>query len=820
MNIKLIRAFIASPSDLEEERLAARKAAEEVNRSVARPLNARLELIGWEEFLSGAGRPQSQINVEMQTCDLFVGAIWTSWGSRPSTDGPYTSGFEEEFELSRARLTSTGSPKMAMYFKEVPPAKLHNPDAELSNVLGFQERLREEKAFLYGTFTDAADFASQVRQFLCVHVIRILTAADGNAEDRPAHSRPESTITQPAEETEDSRENVADAASEDAQFVERISQVLRTTEGASEVEVARLRLIAAVSGHSTNDRVTLGVHDANLLYNHRAQFTLSDAERRGLASAGVANLVNENVPLWSWFGEMDRRRSDLLFIYTVLGDDSERAGAITALRLLGRPLSALKKLNPALLVSSWFDESRGSPVKIAALRYLKVLGNVAQLAAVKDEVARADKDTVGIALETAISILLRDSKAEAARFVLLSSFETLPSDILKNVFPYFAELGSEELAAGLDHRAPDVRARTVELLAERGVISTDTIRRAQDDNAAVVRAAAVEALDRMAKPLSLDEAHSVITRSQSRGLGLQLIIPPDPAGRVPFERYQAARIASMSTEELKGLLSTDRHRDAAYRALARRKEGLFATALRTHLADGFKDYFDQHWPNGITNPPTNGLLAFALGNIDPAEAKRRDLSEAALDVVADQRDVTDLPIVRFALDNLGISPRPKVIAFLRSLGDAQDVERLSRTPQYYWSPDVPGDIGGIFREAIAALRHLSGASLSSLLKRDLPETVRTQLIQQASWEDIADLSDAEIVSILLTENDGLRRMTARKVSASLPRRRVAKVLAAYKADERGIYYLVIHWLDLGLGFPQHVARTVINNGNYAESTFD
>jgi hypothetical protein len=118
MDIKLIRAFIASPGGLEAERRAASAAAEEVNRSVARPLGGRLELIGWEETLSGTGRPQATINAEMESCDLFIGAIWTSWGSRPSLDGPYTSGFEEEFELSRLRHARSQSPIMAMFFKD------------------------------------------------------------------------------------------------------------------------------------------------------------------------------------------------------------------------------------------------------------------------------------------------------------------------------------------------------------------------------------------------------------------------------------------------------------------------------------------------------------------------------------------------------------------------------------------------------------------------------------------------------------------------------------------------------------------------------
>ena len=150
MDIKLIRAFIASPSGLEDERRAAFAAASEINKSVAMPMGGRLELIGWEETLSGNDRPQALINAEMETCDLFIGAIWTSWGSRPSIDGPYTSGFEEEFELSRARYERNGNPAMAMFFKSVDPTQLRDPGIDLQKVLEFQKSCGLRRSFSTG----------------------------------------------------------------------------------------------------------------------------------------------------------------------------------------------------------------------------------------------------------------------------------------------------------------------------------------------------------------------------------------------------------------------------------------------------------------------------------------------------------------------------------------------------------------------------------------------------------------------------------------------------------------------------------------------
>lgn len=347
MDVKLIRAFIASPGGLEGERRAAFAAAEEVNRSVARPLGGRLELIGWEETLSGVGRPQAIINADMETCDLFIGAIWTSWGSRPSTDGPYTSGFEEEFELSRERHSRTQSPIMAIFFKDVEERQRRDPGEDLKKVLAFQEKLRAEKALLYNSFVDAGQFAGKVREFLSTHVIRMLKEAQPR-EEQP--SRPEK-VEQSTSSSAGAEPGEVDAR--ESAFLSEISKVFGSGEEPSPIEVARLRLVAATSGRAENDKQLVGVHDANLLYRHRADFSF--VEKRGLLACGLAALENENVPVWSWLAEVEQERQGTLVLSSLVGEESERVGAITAMRLLAEPIDRLEELSDEGLLNYWFE---------------------------------------------------------------------------------------------------------------------------------------------------------------------------------------------------------------------------------------------------------------------------------------------------------------------------------------------------------------------------------------------------------------------------------------------------------------------------------
>ncbi len=72
---KIIRAFLASPGDLQEERKAIREVVVEFNESWANELGYQVELIGWEETVSRFGRPQHIINQDVDRCDLFLGMI-------------------------------------------------------------------------------------------------------------------------------------------------------------------------------------------------------------------------------------------------------------------------------------------------------------------------------------------------------------------------------------------------------------------------------------------------------------------------------------------------------------------------------------------------------------------------------------------------------------------------------------------------------------------------------------------------------------------------------------------------------------------------
>jgi hypothetical protein len=196
------------------------------------------------------------------------------------------------------------------------------------------------------------------------------------------------------------------------------------------------------------------------------------------------------------------------------------------------------------------------------------------------------------------------------------------------------------------------------------------------------------------------------------------------------------------------------------------------------------------------------------GLIGPEEDKKQDLIRSALDVIAAQRDKADLSLVRRAIDENGISPSHAIIAYLKVLGSREDVARLALTSQYSWSGFVDDDIEVNFNAAAHAILKLAGRPFSELVSLAIPESMRARLIDLVAPTEFGRLDNGVIVSMLLNEDSTVRRAAAKKVAGSLTEARIAIVLSAYQADEKGVFYLVTHWLDLGLAYSRPISRRV------------
>src|ERR1017187_2621899 len=185
---RVLTIFIASPSDLAEERRAAFEVAAEVNDTI-RDLGWSIDLLGWEDTLPGYGRPQALINRDVEQCDLFIGLLWRRWGTRPTLDSTFSSGFEEEFCIARSRRETSPSPEIWMFFKDVEPAQVADAGEQLKKVIAFRDALINNKTVLFKDFRQIVDWEKMLRRYLFKHVVSIARPQRRTPEGPPQIGR-------------------------------------------------------------------------------------------------------------------------------------------------------------------------------------------------------------------------------------------------------------------------------------------------------------------------------------------------------------------------------------------------------------------------------------------------------------------------------------------------------------------------------------------------------------------------------------------------------------------------------------------------------
>jgi hypothetical protein len=179
----VVRVFVASPTDVTEERALLEEIVRELNLSWSRDLSARLELVRWETHATpGIGLdPQSVINDAIDAdYDIFIGLLWARFGTPTGRAG---SGTEEEFVRAHGRYGSDPSSlRIMFYFKDVPisPSQI-NPD-QLTKVNAFRSQLGE-LGVLYWTYKDRDAFASLLRIHLTRQILQWVRDSRVGAEN-------------------------------------------------------------------------------------------------------------------------------------------------------------------------------------------------------------------------------------------------------------------------------------------------------------------------------------------------------------------------------------------------------------------------------------------------------------------------------------------------------------------------------------------------------------------------------------------------------------------------------------------------------------
>jgi hypothetical protein len=173
------RCLIISPSDVTDERHAAREVVDRFNGLVGEELGVRFDPVMWE--LHGipdmSGAPQNVINRQLvDSCDIGVAMFWSRLGT-PTAE--HESGSVEEID----RLLQSGR-RVLVYLKNAP---IPQANLNLSELTRLSTKLNDYRQNgLLGTFADLATFREHFSVHLTALATQLRSQATGQSQPIPS----------------------------------------------------------------------------------------------------------------------------------------------------------------------------------------------------------------------------------------------------------------------------------------------------------------------------------------------------------------------------------------------------------------------------------------------------------------------------------------------------------------------------------------------------------------------------------------------------------------------------------------------------------
>jgi hypothetical protein len=487
----VLRVFLASPGDVIPERHIAREVVDELNRIFSRSLGWHIELLGWEDTMPGAGRPQERINADVDACDLFVSVVWARWGS---PTGKFESGFEEEFERARARHQESGKPERWLFFKQVESDRLRDPGPQLQRVQAFRTEQIALREVLFKEFTDPNEWRDLLRETLSRYLLDLaVPQLRGESITAPAETGT-AAVAQPSPDASPFPQS---SEEEPAANNTQIVNLMRSAAGAASehdfstteipldrFDVARLYLFAAtlMNGRYTQD--LLGVHEVNIMYLYKEQFEFISAEQSLLLRTLIGD-SNDVVPGCYWFRNLPP--DEVVPLLSLAARDSNASVRLRAIEILEN-----LEINPSIafpqkenLRTILTDEN--FQLRTAGFNYLTTAGTAEDIALIDAVLSEGTGLTFhNAALLAKLAIISKTTPEEAFKG-LLANPQLDAKRLLEQLELRANEISTDVLLSGIKHQKVDVRDFVVRQLRHRKSLSPDLAASVLEDSSESVK---------------------------------------------------------------------------------------------------------------------------------------------------------------------------------------------------------------------------------------------------------------------------------------------------------------------------------------------
>jgi hypothetical protein len=172
-SIRVLRIFVAWPSDVKAERDIAEKVIDDLNE-VFKDRDCELEMVDWIKSVPpGPGNPEDRIIEETkpETWDVFLGMLWTRFGSLPKQVKTQTgklahSGFEAEYLRAHELWEDHGRPHIMLYRCTTPQGTDKIDADQLKLVQQFFQEIEKRYELLYQRYDSVAEFEKRLTEDL------------------------------------------------------------------------------------------------------------------------------------------------------------------------------------------------------------------------------------------------------------------------------------------------------------------------------------------------------------------------------------------------------------------------------------------------------------------------------------------------------------------------------------------------------------------------------------------------------------------------------------------------------------------------------
>lgn len=791
MKRSIIKVFLASPGDLVEERKTAKKIAEEENRNHAIPAGYQFELVGWEDTVAQHGRAQAVINRDLDQCDYFIGLIWKRWGSPPGPDGgPYSSGFEEEYERATDRFNKTGTPRISILFKSVDSSEISDAGPQLRRVLDFQRSFINEYKGVFHTFDDLSTFETQFRSILS-HFLRKEIEENRNSESEE-QSRTLESGREPEENTADTGNFLFDKEAR-AFLSDLISRISVENEYAfTAADAARFRLLGCSLRRSENDQEALGVHDANIIYKEFRGQNISSREIGSLIETGLEYFISQNAPLWAWLHHGGSAPVKLIALRTVVGPDEQIKSAFQILALLGDEFPALDEpLSRTNLVKWWLARNESSLV-VSALNYLSRCGNQIDLESIDELLDSPDSTISKTAATSKICILMRASSELALEFIATREEMEVPDNCSDAIFTNPSSLKTNLLKKCLSNRSNIFKRRVAEELLNRGELLLGDGKALVQSEDAAIRLIGAKAIRMQNAAYSLSEARDDLIKPKKDFTSTSLV-NYDFDGERSFDLYINTVYCSYQKDILEQMRASESiYSHAASFALYEKYFKSYREEITRCLEDGFSGFLDDKIRRSEPGlAPADNVKDYM----------KRNLVQEAVELVSKKGGAESISAIRHAVDRGDISYSSNIIYYFEKNGEWEDIPRIIKILGNFSLVGL--DFFMIGRQdklklSSKAILNLGRDRIADLLSIPMPNDLWNYVIYFMKKSHFAGFDNDTISGWLRDENSSKRKYVAIKCVACLPKRRISSILDTYIADGEQYYYNVVFWLDLGI----------------------